>query len=73
MREFSPQRRKVIALSGALASTGGLIGAIGAVGKHHYSIVIAGLGAEVVLLVYLLCQFVVLKREESGVKLRLDE
>jgi hypothetical protein len=70
MREFSPQRRKVIALCCALTSMSGLCGAIGV---RHRWIAGAAIGVGLLLLVYILREFVVLKRQESGVRLRLDE
>lgn len=61
MRALSPQRRKVVALCCALASMSGLIGVVG---QHHRLGVFALICAELVLLVYILHEFVVLKREE---------
>ena len=60
MRALSPQRRKVVVLSGALAATSGLIGAIG---QHHHRLELVWIVLELALLVYILREFVVLKRE----------
>ena len=69
MRELSARRKRVVALSGVVASMGsaGIVA-----GRHHPWAFCAVIGVQVVVLVYVLQQMMVLKREECGVKLRLD-
>jgi intracellular septation protein A len=61
MREFSNQRKKVIALCGCLSSMNLLVLATG---HHPRWVAFAGLGVGAVLLVYIVHQFVVLKSQE---------
>ncbi len=70
MRKLSARRKKVVALSGVVASMGsaGIVA-----GRHHPWAFCAVIGVQVVVLVYILQQIMVLKREDCDVKLGLDE
>lgn len=70
MRELSVRRKRVIVL-GASVSLMSFV--LISTGPHHLWVALPCIGVEVIVLVYMLREAVEMKREGSGVKLRLDE
>jgi hypothetical protein len=70
MDELSARRKKRVAVCMSLLSVSLMVVATA---RHHLWITFACIGVEVIVLVVMLREVVAMKREGSGVKLRLDE